>query len=306
VQLSIVTTLYRSEEFVDAFLDRAGKTAAALFEHYEIILVDDGSPDRSLEIARQRAGTDGHIVPVALSRNFGHHAAILAGLETARGELVFLVDSDLEEPPEYLAEFWQVMQAEKLDVVFGRHRQDQGSALRRWTSRGFWKVFSLLADVKVEENICHIRLMTREYVDALLSLEERNIFLGGLYSWPGFRQKSVLVERRLMRKVSTYSFRARLELFARSIVAFSAKPLYIIFVFGFVLTLVSILATLFVVLRKLFYPGSVLPGFTLLFASIWFLGGIIIMVLGVIGTYVAQIYKEVKRRPRYIRRIGRD
>lgn len=300
IQLSIVTTLYKSSEFIDEFLDRCIAVAARNFSRFEILAVDDGSPDDSLAKTVSRAAFDNRIVPLKLSRNFGHHAALLAGLERAQGELVFLVDSDLEEKPEYLEDFLQRMRETNCDVVYGRHPQTEGSQLRRVTSRNFWKLFSAVSDVKVEENICHIRLMNREYVDALTGLAERNVFLGGLYTWPGFEQVSVMIDRKIRRKVSTYSLPARISLFARSVVAFSDKPLYLIFYLGVAVSTMSAIAVGFMTLRKLFYPDSVLQGFALLFVSIWLIGGVLILSLGVVGIYIAQIFKEVKARPRYI------
>src|ERR1700741_1930501 len=183
--VSIVTTLYKSAPYVDEFVARA---KALMGDQDELIMVDDGSPDESLEIARKHVINDDRIVLVALSRNFGHHAAILAGLSQARHERIFLVDSDLEEEPELLREFSSTMDTSGVDVVFGIHDQSQGSISRRLTSKVFWRLFSAMTDTSLPLNICNVRLMNRRYVDALLSLPERNAFLGGMFHWVGFRQ----------------------------------------------------------------------------------------------------------------------
>lgn len=305
--LSVVTTLFKSAEFVEEFLDRVSAICAAHFPDYEIILVDDGSPDDSAAIVTRRAKSDPHIRLIRLTRNFGHHAAILAGLSAAAGDLVFYVDSDLEEPPEHLVDFWRLMQADGFDVVYGRHRQVTGSWLRRYSSRTFWRLFSYLSDIRIDENICHIRLMKREYVDALLSLPERNLFLGGLYAWPGFRQASLEVDRRLRRKKSTYSLLARIKLFAESIAAFSTQPLIAIFFMGTAFSLIAFAAAAYFVIRKIVYPESILQGFSMIMVTILFVGGVNMISMGIVGIYIGKIYRETKQRPRFIaRKDGHD
>jgi putative glycosyltransferase len=301
LKLSIVTTLYKSAEFLVEFHARAVASARAVAgEDFELVLVNDGSPDDSLAIARQLRAADPRIVIVDLSRNFGQHAAILAGLAAARGELVFLVDSDLEEPPECLEQFYPILIGQGLDVVYGLHNQSEGSWLRRTTSKGFWKLFSAISEVSIEENICHVRLMRREYVQALLSMPERNVFLGGMYAWPGFRQQSVLVDRKLRRAVSTYSFTDRVRLFARSIVAFSARPLVVVLMLGIVVSLAAIVMAAVFAIQKLIFPDSIIDGFTMMIVAILMMGGLNLFSVGLVGIYLAQLFDEVKRRPRYI------
>ncbi len=303
-ELSVVTTLYRSAPYIEAFLARARAAAEAVSASHEIVVVDDGSPDDALEIALRVARADPRIRVIELSRNFGHHAAILAGLTHARGERVFLVDSDLEEPPELLIRFAEVLEREGADVVYGHHDQKVGSRTRQWASGLFWRLFNLLSETRTQENICHVRLMRRAYVQALLSLPERNIFLGGLYAWPGFRQVPVRVERVINREVSTYDFKRRLALALRSIVAFSARPLHLVFLVGSSIAAISLVVGLVVLALRLLWGQEMLVGFASLILSIWFLGGLTIMSLGVIGLYIAQLYTETKARPRWlVRRI---
>lgn len=307
MKLSIVSTLYRSEEFLDEFLERAMAAGEVFGGPFEMILVDDGSPDQSLARAIEHVKRDPRIVVVELARNFGHHAAILAGLEQARGAFVFFVDSDLEEPPELLNELKTHMDAEDADVVYGVHAQKTGGLARRVTSGGFWKLFNLLSDTKVEPNICHVRLMRRAYVDALLSLDERNLFLGGVYSWVGLKQASVEVDRQLRRKQSTYSPLARLSLFANSLTAFSSRPLLVVFFAGLSLAVAALIVSLYFIIRKIVAPETIVSGFAMLIVSIMFFSGVTIVSQGIIGLYVARIFTEVKRRPRHIvRKIWRD
>lgn len=268
-------------------------------EKDELVLVDDGSPDESLALAREHAARDTRIVVVELARNFGHHHAILAGLSQALGDRVFFVDSDLEEAPELLVDFASIMEAGGVDVVFGIHNHSQGSLLRRTTSRAFWFVFNWASDAKTPLNICNVRLMKRRYVDALLSLQEANVFLGGMFHWVGFKQLAVPIERNLRRAQSTYSITGRVRLAVRSIAAFSTAPLKGMFLLGTIMSTLAFLLALYFVALKVLDPKIQL-GFTSLIISIWFLSGIIIACLGVLGIYLAYVYTETKRRPRVI------
>ena len=293
---SIVSTLYRSAPYLDEFVARC---LALMQDKDELILVDDGSPDESLALARDHAARDTRIVVVELARNFGHHHAILAGLGQAVGDRVFFVDSDLEEAPELLADFASIMEAGDVDVVFGVHNHSQGSLLRRTTSRAFWFVFNWASDAKTPLNICNVRLMKRRYVDALLSLREANVFLGGMFHWVGFKQLAVPIERNLRRAQSTYSIAGRVRLAVRSIAAFSTAPLKGMFLLGTIMSTLAFLLALYFAVLKILDPKIQL-GFTSLIISIWFLSGIIIACLGVLGIYLAYVYTETKRRPRVI------
>jgi putative glycosyltransferase len=293
---SIVSTLYRSAPYLDEFVSRC---LALMQDKDELVLVDDGSPDESLALAREHAARDTRIVVVELARNFGHHHAILAGLSQALGDRVFFVDSDLEEAPELLVDFGSIMEAGNVDVVFGVHNHSQGSLLRRTTSRVFWFVFNWASDSTTPLNICNVRLMKRRYVDALLSLQEANVFLGGMFHWVGFKQLAVPIERNLRRAQSTYSIAGRIKLAVRSITAFSTAPLKAMFLLGTIMSALAFLLALYFVVLKVLDPKIQL-GFTSLIISIWFLSGIIIACLGVLGIYLAYVYTETKRRPRVI------
>jgi len=265
----------------------------------ELILVDDGSPDNSLELARSYAANDSRIAVVVLARNFGHHRAILAGLRESRGERVFFVDSDLEEAPELLTQFASIMDSSAADVVFGIHDHSEGSFLRKITSKAFWLFFNWASDSATPLNICNVRLMNRSYVDALLSLPETNAFLGGMFYWVGFKQIGISINKTPRRSKSTYSTVARATLAVRSIVSFSTAPLKGMFLLGMTISVFSTLLAFYFVARKIFDPNIQL-GFTSLIISIWFLSGLIIACLGVLGIYIAYIYSETKQRPRVI------
>ena len=298
--LSIVSTLYYSDQFLPEFIARCQSAMDQFGKTAELILVDDGSPDRSLETAMFFAKKDPRIVVVSLSRNFGHHAAILTGLAQCRGELIFFVDSDLEEDPALVSQFHDVMIGEKVDVVFGIHDQIVGSKMRRLSSSLFWKLFNILSEIKTPPNICNIRLMNRNYVEALLSMPERSVFLGGMFVWAGFKQRPFKVVRSINRAESTYNLTRRLALMISSLVSFSSKPLHLLFWVGNSISIVSFLVAIFYFIAKIMNPASVLSGFTAIIISVWFLSGLIIASIGLVGLYISYIYREVKARPRTI------
>jgi len=300
MSISIVSTLYKSEPYIKEFISRSLAAAEAIGQQPELILVDDGSPDGSLAEAKSFAERDRRIIVVELSRNFGHHRALMAGLDYATSDQVFLIDSDLEEAPELLIEFSKIMAETKADVVFGIHDQSQGSLIRRATSKAFWRSFNWLSDTKTPLNICNVRLMTAQYAASLRSLPETNVFLGGLFYWVGYRQIAIPIMREVLRKKSTYSVAARIELALRSIVSFSTTPLKAIFYLGTLISGASFLIAVFFLVKSFIYQDRIPMGYSSLIISIWFLGGIIIACLGVVGIYMAYIYNETKGRPRVV------
>jgi putative glycosyltransferase len=298
--LSVVTTLYRSEPYVDAFWSRMVAAASALTPSFEIVFVDDGSPDDSAAAVRKIVERDSRAVLVELSRNFGHHKAIAAGLAESRGEYVFLIDSDLEEQPEWLLTFHAEMQARRADVVYGVQIARTRSYLRTLAGMTYYKFFNSLANTKVSEGACTVRLMRRTYVDAILTVGDRSLWLGAAFAWVGFRQVALPVERGKYREESTYNLWRSLHVFADAVAWMSRMPLVIVFFSGALISGVSFLVGLYYLVRKLFSPEPILVGFASLILSIWFLCGLIILFLGVIGIYLSSVFAEVKRRPLYI------
>jgi putative glycosyltransferase len=299
-ELSVVTMLYRSEPYLREFHHRVRAAAEALTPAFEIVYVDDGSPDGSAALARELAAGDPRVVVVELSRNFGHHQAAVAGLAHARGRRVFILDVDLEEQPEWLAGFAAQMDASGSDVVFGSSRVRKGTLPRRVLGGAFWKLFNALSDVTVPENPCTVRLMTRRYVDALLTLPDRNLFLAGSYAWLGFRQDPRPVEKGLRKTASTYTVRRLIALFIEAVTSFTSYPLRLIFGAGVLVAALSLVAGTTLAVYKLLYPEAISLGWASIIVSIWFLGGLIISFLGVIGIYLAKIFNEAKGRPLYV------
>lgn len=295
MKLSIVATLYKSSAYVEEFHARASKAAAAITDDYEIVLVNDGSPDDSLARAIALSQADSHVVVVDLSRNFGHHKAMMTGLMHTKGEHVFLIDSDLEEPPELLTEFYSQRERLDCDVVYGLQTLRKGRCFERFSGALFYRIFNLLSGLALPANIATVRIMTRAYVDALLLHTERELFIGGLWHITGFDQRPVMIDK-TARGTSTYSLRKKFALLVNSITSFSSAPLVFIFYVGLGITLFSGLYITTLIVRWAFGSG-VIAGWTSLIASIWFVGGMIILFLGVIGIYLSKIFLETKQRP---------
>jgi putative glycosyltransferase len=295
VGLSIVTTLYQSAPFVHEFYRRAVAAAERLASSFEIIFVNDGSPDESLALALELFSRDPRVRVVDLSRNFGHHKALLTGLERASGELVFLLDVDLEESPEWLVEFHEVMRKTAADVVYGVQRHRKGGLVERVTGDIYYTVFNAFLEHPIPRNVVTARLMTRRYVTQLVQHRDREVCLAGLWVITGFSQVPVTVDKR-RREGAAYGKRERLSVMVNALTSFSNRPLVFIFWVGCLLMLLSASAALYMVVRAA-QRGIGVPGWPSLIVSIWFLGGLTIFCLGVIGIYLSKVFMEVKDRP---------
>jgi putative glycosyltransferase len=296
MKLSIVATLYQSALYIKEFYKRSSDIANKMAPNdYEIILVNDGSSDKSLEIALDIAEKDPRVTVIDLSRNFGHHRAMMTGLGYALGELVFLIDSDLEEQPEWLLDFDVAMKSESADVIFGVQQKRKGKWFERWTGEIFYRLFNYLADIKHPRNIVTARLMSHDFVQALLLHKETEIVISCLWIITGFRQLAYPVKKQ-MRNQSTYTFSKKMTHVANSITSFSTTPLMIIFYVGLIIFLLSLAYVAYLIILR-FMLDSVIEGWTSVIASIWFLGGMMIFFIGIIGVYLAKIFSEIKRRP---------
>lgn len=293
--LSIVATLYRSAPYLEEFHARVSRAAAAATDDYELILVNDGSPDESLEIAQRLLAKDPRIRIIDLARNFGHHKAMMTGLEHARGDLVFLIDSDLEEEPELLSHFIDRMRRTDADVVYGVQQARRGGPIEQFSGWLFFKIFNLLSDHQIPDNLVTVRLMTRRYVAALVGHRERETMIAGLWALTGFRQIPHEITKHSKGQTS-YSLRHKVSLLVNSITSFSDRPLVLIFYLGLCIGGTASLAAVYLVIRRLFF-GVALPGWPSLIVSIWMLGGLMLICLGIIGIYLSRIFIETKQRP---------
>lgn len=294
MKLSIVTTMFKSEATIAEFISRASAAASGITDSFEIVIVDDGSPDSSLAIATEVAAHDPRLKIVELSRNFGHHKALMTGLRYASGDFCLLIDSDLEEPPETLDVFWSKL-GKDVDVVYGYQESRNGGLLHRLAGWAAYSVFNALIPEGIPRNHLTIRLMRRDYVDALLLHGESQVIIGGLWVITGFKQLGVRVDR-IRRRETTYTFRRRWKAFLDSVTNFSEAPLVGIFYLGLTIAAISLLVGAWLMLRWL-VMGVGVAGWLSVMMSVWCLGGIAIFCIGVIGIYLGKVFTETKNRP---------
>ncbi len=295
MKLSVVTTLYKSERFVNEFYERLQKVIIQYTDDYEIVFVNDGSPDQSSHEVLKVRNQDANVKLIELSRNFGHHKAVMTGLKYATGELVFLLDSDLEEEPELLIEFIEEIKKNNADVVFGVQKARKGRFVERITGKIFYKIFNNLADVPIEENILMARLMNRKYLEALKKFSERELFLGGVFALVGFKQIAVEVTK-LGKGTTTYSTRRKLALLVNAITSSTKNLLIYVFYLGLIISFLSFIFIMYYLISSLFYKDY-LSGWPSVILSIWFLSGLIILSVGILGIYLSKVFEETKKRP---------
>jgi putative glycosyltransferase len=295
VRLSIVTTMYGSARFLEEFYRRAVDALAGVSSSYEFVFVNDGSPDDSLAVALRLRDRDPRVRIVDLSRNFGHHKAMMTGLARARGELVFLIDCDLEEDPQWLTAFHEAMTRSGADVIFGVQSSRKGNVFERLTGSLFFHLFNRLLAEPIPANIVTARLMTRRYVAALVQHRDREVCLAGLWVITGFDQRPFEVVKG-SRDGSSYTLRRRLSVLVNAVTSFSNRPLIYIFYIGIAVMVLSAVQAGVLVYRSLTH-GIGVPGYASLMVSLWFLGGLTIFCLGIIGIYLAKVFTESKDRP---------
>lgn len=297
MKLSIVTTLYQSSPYINEFYCRATESAKKLVgEDYEIIFVNDGSPDNSLNEVVDLANLDCHILVVDLAKNFGHHKAMMTGLQVSAGNKVFLIDIDLEEQPEWLLNFDQAMNEDQsIDSVYGIQIQRKGGLFEKSTGALFWWLINRLSDLKIPPNIVTARLMSRRYVDALISHRENEIFMAGLWQITGFKQRPFPIIK-LNRGKSTYTIKKKILLLINSITSFSTSPLVAIFYLGLFVLAIALFGVSYIFYNAFNNSNSVL-GWSSVIVSIWLFGGLTLSSIGIIGIYLSKVFIETKKRP---------
>jgi polyisoprenyl-phosphate glycosyltransferase len=301
--LSVVAPVYNEQELVEEFVART--VAALAGRTFELVLVNDGSTDRTPALLDRIADLDPRVHVVHLSRNFGHQAALTAGLEHAVGDVVVMIDADLQDPPELIGAMiaqW----SQGSDVVYAVRQQREGeTAFKLASASWFYKLFDKLAQVDLEPNSGDFRLLDRRALDALLAMTERSRFLRGMTVWVGFTQTAVSYEREARHAGETkYTLRKMLRFSLDAIASFSHLPLQLATYAGLLSAGVAFVAIPVVIGLRI--AGSYLPGFSSITIAILLLGGIQLIALGVIGEYVGRVYDEVKHRPLYIVRDERN
>ncbi len=301
-RLSVTIPCYNEEAGLGELHRRV--TAACrevIGEDYEIILVNDGSRDGTWEAIKALSETDTHILGVDLSRNFGHQAALTAALTLCSGERIFVLDADLQDPPELLGPMMALMD-ESADVVYGKRRTRAGETKRKKiTAKMFYRLLSQMIDFDIPTDAGDFRLMNRRVLNALLSMPEAHRFIRGMVSWIGFKQVPIEYDRQSRYAGETgYTFAKMMNFALDAITAFSAKPLRLGLYFGLILVGLSWLGILYSLISWLFFETQ--PGWTSLIIAVMFLGGAQIFMLALIGEYVSRTFVQTKERPLYLLR----
>jgi dolichol-phosphate mannosyltransferase len=298
--VSIIIPIYNEEENIPELYHRLQNVIDRLDGEAELIFVDDGSRDNSLNLMREIYERDYRVKYISLARNFGHQIAVTAGLNNVRGKAVVVMDADLQDPPELvlpMIEKWrqgyQVVYAQRLS-------RKKESALKRFTAYAFYRILRRLADVNIPPDTGDFCLMDREIVDILNAMPERNRYIRGLRAWVGFRQTAIPFERdpRFAGEVK-YSFAKSWALAINGIISFSRVPLKLATYLGMLSAAAALLMILLVLYWRLFDPASPLIGYTLITIALFFLGSVQLFCIGILGEYIGRIYEEVKGRPIY-------
>jgi glycosyltransferase involved in cell wall biosynthesis len=307
-EFSVVIPIYNEEENISelyrrltAVMEKLCSNEGHSIDSYEIIMVDDGSIDHSWQLIKELHEKDPRVKGISFSRNFGHHVAITAGLDHVEGEAVVLMDGDLQDPPEEIPKLYYKFK-EGYDLVYAIRKRRDDSIFKKITSWIFLRMLKKISNVDINLQSGIFRVMSKRCADSMRSLREKSRFIIGLMSWVGFPQSGVEIERH-----KRYAGRPKYTLFKlfrlawHGVTSFSYIPLQLATYLGFGVAAISFLVGIYILYRKLFL-GIPLLGYASIIVSLFFLGGVILFVLGVIGEYIGRIYTEVQNRPLYVKK----
>ena len=303
--LSVVVPIFNEEEVIEALHSRLLQVLAPSVPSFEVVFVNDGSKDRSAGMLDAICKSDSRFKALHFSRNFGHQAAVTAGLHSVTGGVIVVIDADLQDPPELINDMlarWR----DGYDVVYAQKERREGvAAPKRLAYYVYYRLLRGLTDVDVPADTGDFCLMDRKIVDLLNSMPERNRYVRGLRAWLGFRQTAIRFERpRRFAGETKYPFRRMVGLAVDGILSLSKAPLRLAMYFGFFASAVSFALLVFFLIERLFGDGNLARGWASTIVVILFLGGVQLICLGVIGEFIGRIYDEVKQRPLYI--VGRS
>jgi glycosyltransferase involved in cell wall biosynthesis len=298
--LSVVAPCYNEQEVLPEFVRRVGAVLDAIGGSSEIVLVDDGSGDRTWQVMTEAAARDPRVVAVRLMRNHGHQLALTAGLSVCRGERILIIDADLQDPPELLPDMMALMEREGADVVYGQRRNRDGESLfKRASAAAFYRLIGRMTDVDIPLDAGDFRLVTRPVLDLLVAMPERHRFVRGMVAWIGGRQVALPYDRKARAAgESKYPLSKMLRFAADAITAFSVVPLMASMTIGWVMAAVGFAFFVYSIVGWTF--GHTLPGWTSLMAAVGLLGGMQFLMLGIIGAYLGRLYDQSKGRPLFM------
>ena len=297
--LSVVAPCYNEQDVLPEFLHRVGSVLERVGGTSEIVLVDDGSRDRTWEVMTEAAARDPRVVAVRLMRNHGHQLALTAGLTVCRGERILIIDADLQDPPELLPDMISLME-KGADVVYGQRRQRDGESLfKRATAAAFYRLIGRMTDVEIPFDAGDFRLITRRVLDLLTAMPERHRFVRGMIAWIGGEQVPLLYDRKArVAGESKYPLSKMVRFAADAVTAFSVVPLMASMTIGWVMALIGFAFFVYSIVG--WAIGHTLPGWTSLMAAVGLLGGMQFLMLGIIGAYLGRLYDQSKGRPLFM------
>lgn len=299
--ISIVVPCYNEEEALPLFYKEITKVFKKIKEDYEILLVNDGSKDSTLQIMKDLAKKDKHIKYLSFSRNFGKESAMFAGLYNAKGDYVAIMDADMQDPPSLLPEMIKILREEDYDSVATRRANRKGeSKIRSFLSESFYKIINRISDADIVSGARDFRLMKRDMVDSIISMSEYNRFSKGIFGWVGFKTYWFPFENvERVAGTTKWSLFGLTKYAIDGIINFSQTPLAIASYFGMFMTFVAFIMLMFIIIRKLIF-GDPVAGWASTMCAIIFIGGIQLFCIGIMGQYVGKTYMETKHRPHYI------
>ena len=302
-KVSIVIPMYYEEEVARECYEKVSNVLKSLKDKYdyEIIFVNDGSKDKTLEILENIAKDDKKAKIISFSRNFGHQAAVTAGLKEVSGDAIVIIDADLQDPPELIPQMLELWKQGN-EVIYGKRKTRKGeSAFKLLTAKMFYKTLNALSDVEIPKDTGDFRLVDRKVVDVINSLPEHNKFLRGLFSWVGFKQEAYEYERQERYAGKTkYPLKKMLKLASDGIISFSTKPLKLVGALGIVSIVISIVLLIYALISYIFKLNQLSAGWTSIIVAVTFFAGVQLLSLWVISEYIGRIYDESKGRPQYI------
>ena len=297
--ISIVIPVYNAEECLEELYRRLKTTLEIISPNFEIVLVEDCGGDNSWQVIERLAAADPRVRGIQFSRNFGQHYGITAGIDHCHGDWVVVMDCDLQDRPEEIPRLYAKAQ-EGYDVVLAKRGVRRDPPIKRFTSFLFYRIFSYLADINYDGASGNFRIMSRKVAENFRRMGEQLRFFGGMVQWMGFPTSSIEVKHaKRFEGKSTYTFAKLWRLASETIIAHSDKPLRLSVRFGFLMAFFSFCYGMYILGRALFY-GSAIQGWSSLIVSLYFIGGIIIAILGIIGIYLGKTFDESKKRPLYI------
>ena len=302
MKISIIIPCYNEEEVITSTLHRVKKVLVEMGEDYEILFIDDGSKDKTLNILEDFGKTDQTIKLISFSRNFGHQPAVTAGIHCCTGDVAIIIDADLQDPPELFPEMIEILKEKNCNVVYGVRTQRKGeSFFKKLTAKVYYRLINYLSDVKIPKDTGDFRLIDKKVIEEFKKLNEGNKYIRGLISWVGFKQEPIYYSRdpRLVGETK-YPLGKMLKFALTGLLYFTKKPLKLAISLGFFCFFIGIAMTIYVLIRKSFTENAVIEGWASTMLMIIFFGGVQLLSVGILGEYIGSIFDEIKKRPEYI------